>query len=542
MRRRTCGSGRGYAMILAVTLTMVLSIMGLTLMTATRTDVEGSRVTQGRSEGRNLSVSALEYFYAELVSDADVATSVLDTNDGTVPNLNGFTVENQYQTSTASWAYWNGSTLVACPDLFTDCVTYTAIVDRDSSGSVRGLVVDSTARTRCMGSESRCLYSRFQQRLRKAEIFDFLFFQQYSTLDPNLYASPLRTWAVDNCAERYAYRTNPVTSSPPRDSSCVNVAYNGESSARYDIIGGPVYTADDWIVVCGDPQFASSVSVAGNGYPPPAGTNVWASSRDLNVADRCPITSPSLIPPGQQTVQAPLLQLPDPTSAGEAANVASPDYVFDAASSSVPVALTLVTTGTGPASSTTVEVSGSTNDPAAPLPLPDNPGVIVVRGNVDISGTLSGALSVFAAGDISIVGDLRYEGGGTRENTRDVLGLTASGSVKITQDAVPVDREVHAVILATSGSVFVPGWDLSREAEAGWGNAPTLTFFGAMASLYQGVFAGYRADSGEVVSGFRKDFSYDDRMSTRVLSPPYLLSLTSQTWQRLPAVEVPANR
>jgi len=63
-----------------------------------------------------------------------------------------------------------------------------------------------------------------------------------------------------------------------------------------------------------------------------------------------------------------------------------------------------------------------------------------------------------------------------------------------------------------------------------------------MASLYQGVFAGYRADSGEVVSGFRKNFSYDDRMSAGILTPPYLLSLTSQTWQRLPAVEVPANR
>lgn len=543
MKRRACRTGRGYAMVLTVSLTMVLSMMAMALLTATRSDLEGSRAMQGRSEARNLSVSALEFVYAELVSDADVATALLDNDAATSPSLSGFATQSQYGTESSPWAAWDGSNLVPCPDLLVDCVTFTARPDTDGNGTLRGLVLDATARSRCQGWEPRCVYTRFQQRLRKAELFDFLFFQQYSTLDPDLYDPGLQIWAYQNCAERYAYRVNAESSAPARDPSCVSVAYNGESLTRRDVITGPVYTSDDWIVVCGDPQFASMVSVAGAGYPPASATpQVWAAAGALNSADACPSTSNSLIPADQQEIQAPLLLLPEPTSAAEAANVASSQYVFTPADPALPVTLTLTTAGAGPAASTTVSVSGSTADPASPLPLPENPGVIVVQGDVDVSGVLAGPLSIFSAGDLTITGDLVYEGGAVRSNTRDVLGLTAAGSVSITQDAVPVDREINAIILATSGSVFVQGWQFSRAADPEWITPPTLTFFGAMASRYQGVFAGYRTDSGEVVSGFRKAFSYDDRMSSALVVPPYLLSLTSQTWQRLPAVEVPANQ
>lgn len=543
MIRRLHTPRRGYAMILMLTVTMVLSVMGVTLLSAARTDLEGSRVLQGRSESRALGVSSVEYLYAQLTSNAALMAAVLDEDPATIPSLPGFNTASAYGTPTTSWASWNGSTLAPCPSALSDCVSFTATVQRDSNNQIRGILLDVTARTRCTGSENRCLSTRFQQRLRKTEIFDYLFFQQFSTLDPNLYPASEIPNATASCADRYAARTNTSNSLGPRSTGCVSVAYNGEGTSRKDIVDGPLYTADDWIVVCGSPEFRSKVEVSGAGYPPSSATpRAWASAPELNPADSCPATPSNLIPSAQQILQAPLLQLPDPTSAGEAAQVADPAYVFTPADPTAGVTIGLQTTGTGLGARTLISVQGSTSDPAEALPLPPSPSVLVVRGNANVSGTLAGALSIFASGDLRITGSVTYAGGGTRSNTRDVLGLTAGGSVVLTQDATAADRTLDAIVLATSGSVYVDGWNQSREGTAGWTEAPTLTFFGALASKYQGVFAGYRQDTGAVVSGYRKAFAFDNRMSSGLVVPPYLLSLTTQGWVRLPIVEVPTGR
>lgn len=69
--------------------------------------------------------------------------------------------------------------------------------------------------------------------------------------------------------------------------------------------------------------------------------------------------------------------------------------------------------------------------------------------------------------------------------------------------------------------------------------APRLTFYGAVASRYQGVYGGFDTESGRLASGYRKNFYYDGRAAhDPSLSPPLLISPVGTSWQRLDEVEV----
>lgn len=523
---------RGVATLLSVTVIVLVGMLTLAVVTAVDGDMGASASSRRRLQGRATALGALEEFYARTVADPTYLSGFLADGHLAHPAVTG-------------WASLVDGSVAACPDddgprrYTVDCYHLDVRAgrgdDAPAGGSAPTFVdVEVLARTGCGGSAARCTYTRLRQRYRQRQFFDFLYFTQYATLDPALYpADPApgelgAAQAGALCAERFAARHNGDLA--PRDPRCVPVAFQGEDPvdpARRDLVAGPVFTNDDWITTCGNPSFAAPVAVAGGGWF----GRVWAPA-----GGGCSPEPPSFGSGDDGAVTVGEIPLPSSaTAAAQFAAIAPPDWHLRG-----PATVTLRTDGAD--ATTVVEVTDA--DGTRTLGLPPT-GVLYVDGDVRVSGVLAGKLSVFATGTLRVVGDLVYAGGATPANTRDLLGLTAGGAVVIEQPPVPADpatppadRELDAVLLSLGRAVYVEGWDSPRWPAA----TPTLHLFGAMTGRYQGVFGAYQQSSGRLVSGFRKDFTYDSRLRDGALQPPYLLEPVAARWDRLDVAELPPCR
>jgi hypothetical protein len=194
-------------------------------------------------------------------------------------------------------------------------------------------------------------------------------------------------------------------------------------------------------------------------------------------------------------------------------------------------------------------------------------GFIYASGNTRVSGTYAGALSIYAEGEATISADLfgvrpsgdtcvalasqrgtadvdengegsNSEGRGGRgdgiiDDCRSVLGLTAGGKINIEQNAGG-GRKVQAILVSLDNSPSVPQW-YEEQPWAAAGTSPTLEFYGAMASKYQGIFGGYSSDeTAKLLSGYRKDFHFDRRLTEGDLTPPFLPGpVVTDSWSRV---------
>lgn len=520
---------RGYAMALMLVVMMVMTTLTTVMLTSASGELSASRRSAARASGRSYASLAFEDIYAHISTRPGFLTPVFDNDPNTFPEHPAIGTD---ATGAPRWARLDSVSLL-CGDLELehDCYRvelYPASVGASSGGSARSVMVEVTVRQRCGGFETRCVYQRYQQRLRQQQFFDYLYFHQFSTLDPQQYSetAPLLTqaWAESNCADRYAARQN--GSLTARDSSCTSIAFHGQSATERDVVTGPVYTADDFISVCGNPEFVGAVSVAGAGHVVGSAAQVWRPASSV-----CSGT-PSL---GAAFRNSAVLSIPSTATTFSQARTAA-DLTITPAPPAASATLVFSTTETPAGPVTSLAVTGSTSDGTYPLP---SPGLVVVEGNGTVRGTVAGRFSVFARDDLNIDGDLRYLSGTGGENTSDILGLTAGDSIGISKSAT--GRTVHAVMLSLSGSVRTTGWrtpDVSAAAISSW-SAPTLTFYGAMASKYQGVFGGFDVGTGRLGSGYRKNFTFDTRPAQDpTLVPPFLISPLAASWDRLDLVEL----
>jgi hypothetical protein len=137
-------------------------------------------------------------------------------------------------------------------------------------------------------------------------------------------------------------------------------------------------------------------------------------------------------------------------------------------------------------------------------------------GDVFLSGTLKGQLTIAAENNIVIVGNTTYATTGTAST--DMLGLIAANFVQVYHpvrsngnDISPTfqDPQIHAAILALNHSLIVQNYN--RGSELG-----TITVNGVIAQKWRGPVG----TSGG--TGYLKDYNYDSRL--RHASPPHALS------------------
>ena len=166
-----------------------------------------------------------------------------------------------------------------------------------------------------------------------------------------------------------------------------------------------------------------------------------------------------------------------------------------------------------------------------------------------MSGEIDGRVTIFASGNTKIVGDLKYSNKTSDTGLGDVLGINSIGDI-IIEPIAPIAencnasnqpiRVVNALLVSLNGTVRTSNLNVptSPTIELS-GCAPKLEFFGAMATKYQGVFGLYDSLSSQVLRGYSKNFSHDDR-STRsgVFLPSYLVTPVGLQWVRVDVAEV----
>jgi Tfp pilus assembly protein PilX len=143
------------------------------------------------------------------------------------------------------------------------------------------------------------------------------------------------------------------------------------------------------------------------------------------------------------------------------------------------------------------------------IPLPANGALFVDTtskgkgGNLTISGTLSGRLTVGAARDVIIPASIVYASDPrTNPSSTDTLGLIAENDVVIL-DHASSNLEIDASIMALSTSFMMENWNVGPPKG-------TLTVYGGIIQDERGPVGTFSGTTK--VSGYSKNYSYDARL------------------------------
>jgi len=171
------------------------------------------------------------------------------------------------------------------------------------------------------------------------------------------------------------------------------------------------------------------------------------------------------------------------------------------------------------------------------VPLSSINGVIYVKGNMQLWGTVDGVATVSASRDIIITDDIVYRDAhavnGPNPGCDDVLGIVSQDDIIIDNNtANQSDCNIHAHMMALDTSFMVEDYNVGSPRG-------TLTVHGGIIQKYRGpVGTGYV--SGHTVhinTGYAKNYNYDARFYNT--APPGYLS--TGTYELLAWNEVPCG-
>ena len=519
----------GFAMGLFLIVLTVMTTTIVMLLSTAATEAKNAAQLTELTKARSLAASALDDFYARLQTTPELLDNLRSgSSDATLSD----TVSSG--SSNKPWHYSERGVRVSCggaENLYRSCY-YLEVAQITASGETRPDALEVTANVRydCRGNLDRCRTVTYEQRIRAWQFTDFLFYTQYNVVSPSLRTifssrSALLASGADPCAVPASTRSD-----SSGQTSCPTVAYTDN-----DKVTGPVYTADDYIAVCGNPATIFTTGSGGQTRVYARATNgqVLRNAKALR-GDTCP---DSWDQSAYGTTLSSVLRLPP----GRTTFVQAEQQAALASSALRPSGRTVSIVFNGDKANITgaVGVSQLTLGPLLK--------VITVDGDVELSGDIDGRVTVFASGDVSIVGDLKYVNSSTDTALGDVVGINAIGDITIESLAPKTSncpagseptRTVQALLVSLNGTVRTGSLDTASNAPVG-GCAAKLVFFGAMATRYQGVFGLYDSFTGRVVRGYSKDFSHDSRSSrSGVFLPPYLVTPVGLQWLRVDIAEV----
>lgn len=314
-----------------------------------------------------------------------------------------------------------------------------------------------------------------------------------------------------------------------------NPAYQGSPSTG-DVIDGPIHTNSGPIPVCGSPTFEGAVEVSGA-----SSGSGWTQASGQGCANSAPrFTNPA----GGVTTGSPVLPLPaSDSSLEQIAAGGGPPWSGQ--------------TGYAFSGNIAVTIDGGTLDVTDPSGVTHTgvafpaTGVIYATGDITVSGTNDGRLTLAAGGSITVTGNLDYGCAApgitpVPGSCPDVTGLVAEGNIWLygtgasgpsTADLEAASLTVDAAMLSLSNSIDatgpggkIPVCPIEQLSGGATSLCPTLTVNGAMATSYRGLFGFYDANSGELATGWHKDFVYDTRLFN--LQPPWFLTPLAGQWVR----------
>ena len=157
------------------------------------------------------------------------------------------------------------------------------------------------------------------------------------------------------------------------------------------------------------------------------------------------------------------------------------------------------------------------------MPQPANGAVFVNQGNLTVSGTVSGQLTLGTSNDVILNNAVRYANDPQQISTStDLLGLVAEQNVVVSQSA-PYDMTIQASVMALNESFTVESW---------WQGPPkgTLNVLGGLIQKRRGPVGTFSGT--QKASGYSKNYVYDTRLMS--MSPPFYPTTTQYVdalWQ-----------
>ena len=393
--------------------------------------------------------------------------------------------------------------------------------------------------------KSRSVIRTVKLGLRRQGFLDYLWLTDYEITDPALSGA-----SATNC-KYHAWEWNPTFNNfGPNDTSNCSVVYWTSLST----LNGPVHS-NDGLYVCGSPTFNGDTDTYYNSVTsknvfhstqfggPGTVLNPLACSNSPNFSRANDPASGSLLafPPANTSLRT----LADGAQGGTGCLYTGPTTI------------TLNSNGTMTVASAATKSTNSGCGPGSNKNLPAN-GVIYVQniptshsdpnysacsgaacnGDVNLSGTLKGQLTIASQDNITIVGNTVYHQypGGT-----DVLGLVADNDIAVYH---PVDGNgnnqagslsnptIDAAMLALNHSFYVQNW--ASGAPLG-----DLTVNGVITQEFRGPVGTFSGSPPVIVSGYNKNYTYDTRL--KYLSPPFFLNPTQSAWTRISYAELTPN-
>jgi hypothetical protein len=367
---------------------------------------------------------------------------------------------------------------------------------------------------------------------RRSSFLDYIYFTKWETLPPAAYTkfgqSPAT--AAQKCDTQRSLR----------DSMCVAIQFPSGDNIR-----GPMHTEDDSLLVCGTPTFGRNptdkIEVArATGSSTAFKQNGSGCSGSVKVQGTLSAPSKSLdLPDDNQALSKvadfsftgntclqfngdKMTVFPNQTRWGQAAGASGfPDLSLKIGCTGTSTTYTL-----GTDTVVWVGAGAGCTGGYAYYQKYDDPSTC---GHVAVSGTYSTNVTIGAANDIVVTGNI-IRGGDA------MLGLVAGKFVRVyhpvTRDSsnncsgnlagVTTVNEIDAALLATTGSFITDNWDC--------GNAlGTLTIKGAITQYWRGAVGTGTAASP--ATGYLKDYQYDDRLKYR--EPPQFLDPVTSSWNLL---------
>lgn len=515
---------RGYAMglflvVLTVLTTTVVMLLN-TAATESRNSYRQEQLTNAKLEG----LAAIDGFYARLQNVPGFPGSAVDPSQtvdvftpGTTPTR-WFRLQDPNSSGTGAGKQIVNTCVEAvepCYQLFTD------LTQR------RDPVMKVTAKVRynCRG-EDNCNYLYLTQRLRAWQFTDFLFYTEYNVIAPRLASEygtifpsrPDTSVSPDPCAKPWSQRVGLNSTD-----DCPVIAYTTN-----DKVEGPVFTNDEFILVCGTPDFEENLV-----YARPKTGEAMRSASDLGIAD-CGTTPTAGALKASQSLRLP------PSRSTFLTVRESNDDVRDIGGKNSGQRTEITFSGRD---LEYIEVSNASrvcaSRPNKKILLEDDQVVTVAGDAVICGGVFEGRSSLFVQGKVTVVDDLTYTSRTGPDS--DVLGINAGDDIEILSEPGPCPTgtdtfKLDAILISLGGTVYAGDMlPLLQPGEC----AQTLEFYGAVASKYQGVYGLYDSAGGAPVAGFVKKFTHDDRSAYDLrFLPPRIVSPSGLQWMRLDLAEV----
>ncbi len=145
-------------------------------------------------------------------------------------------------------------------------------------------------------------------------------------------------------------------------------------------------------------------------------------------------------------------------------------------------------------------------------PMPANGAIYYSStSNLNVSGIVSGTMTLGAPGDIYITDNILYNSDPrTDPASNDMLGLVAQNNVYVHPSA-PSNLEIDAYIVAISNSFEVYDYAGAIKGD--------LSLYGGVTQANRGTVGTFNPVTGQKASGYTKDYEYDTRLEN--VAPAY---------------------